>query len=138
MSDLFHMVRRQFDQTYRQTWEDALSSMEVLKGERVRVLSTTPEKVFASPGHCALPDVSAQVIFVDEGDVPRVTLDFYEAAEMVVSVTYYLGELPVAGGFNKVENVESFISDGAEGTAEFLSAQIRKSSEKLDMPLSKT
>lgn len=139
MSDFFHTVRRQFDKAHRQTWEDALSSLDVIKGDRVRVLSTTPEKVFESPGHRDLPDVSAQVIFVDDSDVPRVTLDFYEASVgIVVGVTYYLGQLPVAGGFNKVMDAEAFIAGDAEATARFLDVQIQSSSEKLEIPLSKS
>lgn len=138
MTEFFHAVRRQFDKQHRQVWEDALSDMEILKGARVRVLSTTPEKVFNSPGHRDLPDVSAQVIFVDDSDVPRVTLDFYEAAVgVIVGVSYYLGESVVAGGFNRVVSTNVFIEHEAANTAKFLAQQIQQSSKELEMELSK-
>ena len=123
----FDTIRRLFDRDHRQPWEDAFSSLEVFEDNRIRVIATTPEKVLESPGHPLLPDATAQVLFSDQNDTPRITLDFYEAGEeVVVGVSFFVGEQAVSGGFQKIESIESWIADQASKTASYLSIGIEK------------
>lgn len=132
----FHDIRRAFDKQYRTSWEDAFNEMPFFEETKVRVLSTTPEKVFESPSHPDLPEVSAQVIFTDDDNVPRITIDFYEVPErrsVVIGVSYYLAEHPIAGGFNRIEqhDLSGFVESGAKATAQFLQAKVHEAGDEL-------
>lgn len=136
MSEFFHDIRRAFDKQHRAAWEDAFNAMPFFEETKVRVLSTTPEKVFESPSHPDLPEISAQVIFTDDENVPRITLDFYEVPErqcIIVGISYYLAEHPIAGGFNRIErsDLPGFVESGAEATAQFLQVKVQEAGEEL-------
>lgn len=123
----FDEIRRLFDRTHRDSWENALSSVSIFNGMRLRIIATTPEKVMRSPAHSDLPEVVAQVIFSDETDTPRVTIDFYESeTRTYVGLSYYFGETPAAGGFSPIENIEDWIAEKAEETAAFLEGNVLK------------
>lgn len=127
----FDDIRRMFDKEHRQTWEDAFSGLSVFENNRVRVVATTPEKVLDSPSHRELPEVSAQVLFSDTTDTPRISIDFYETVQgVVVGVTFYFGERPVAGGFTKIETIESWIATQAAATSEYLGTRIERASKE--------
>lgn len=132
----FHDIRRAFDKEHRTPWEEAFNAMPFFEEVKVRVLSTTPEKVFESPSHPDLPEVSAQVIFTDEDNVPRMTIDFYEVHELrsiVIGLSYYLAEHPIAGGFNRIEqsDLPGFLESGAKATAQFLQAKVHEAGDEL-------
>lgn len=127
----FDTIRRLFDKEHRQAWEDAFSGLPVFENNRVRVIATTPEKVLSSPTHRDLPEPSAQVMFSDETDTPRISIDFYETkVGVVVGVSFFFGEQAVAGGFTKIDSIEDWIATQAETAASYLGTRIEQATKE--------
>lgn len=127
----FDDIRRLFDKEHRKSWEEAFSRLSVFEKNRIRVVATTPEKVLPSPSHKDLPEVSAQVLFSDNTDTPRISIDFYETtAGALVGLTFFLGEHPIAGGFSRINDIQDWVATQAESTATYLGLRIDHASEE--------
>lgn len=122
---MFDQVRQLF-KLHREPWEKALSELEIFADTSIRLLATAPEKVIDTVEHEDLPEAFAQVLFYDVDDTPRVTIDFYNTERgVVIGATFFAAEKPLTGGFNLIEDLETFVSTWAPETARYIDERVR-------------